>query len=223
MKWNGLPTLIYGTSGISKEVKVLIDEINQGSYCNIFDVLGFVCEKNEDIGQEILNKKAVCSDNDFEMYISTFPQLGVVIPIGTPALKKKIYQRISKYTNLVYPNLISPSACIMDRDMIELGIGNIICSGTRLTTEIRLGDFNLINLNTTIGHNTILGNFNVINPLASISGGVEMENEILVGTGSCIKQGKKVLSKSIIGMGAIITSDVSEEAIMICDKAHEME
>lgn len=221
--WNGLQVVIFGTSGISKEIKVLIDEVNSKSNSNIFDVVGYVSEKEEEVGREILGKKVICSDESFGEYIKNYRLLGVVIPIGNGTIKKKIYTQLSKYENLVYPNIISPNAYLMDRKTINLGSGNIICSGCRLTTNIKLGKFNLINLNSTVGHDAVIGDFNVINPLASISGGVEIENEVLIGASSSIKQGKKIGSRSVIGMGAIITSDVQSESVMICKKAQKME
>ena len=209
--------------GSRKEVKVLIDEINNESNSEIFNVVGYVSEKEEEVGRKILNKKVICSDESFEEYVKNFSVLGVVIPIGNGMIKRKIYTKLSKYENLVYPNIISPSAYLLDRETITMGSGNIICSGCRLTTNIKLGEFNLINLNSTVGHDVVIGDFNVINPMVSISGGVEIENEVLIGASSCIKQGKRISSKSVIGMGAIITSDVESESVMICKKAQKME
>lgn len=220
MFWSGLPLLIFGTSGISKEVKTIVDEINGRNYSSTFDFLGYVSEK-EEIGRNIGNSKVVCSDNSFEEYIKAFKQIGVVIPIGTPGIKKEIREKIYRYHNLVYPNIISPSAQIMDGSSIEMGVGNIICSGCILTTEIRMGNFNLININSTVGHNVVLGNYGVINPLASISGNVTVEDEVLIGAGSAIKQGTTVRKRSIVGLGAIVTKDVADESIMICQAAHE--
>lgn len=221
MFWNGLPLVIFGTSGISKEVKVIIDEINSKQYNNVFDFLGFVSENNQEVGKKIGESKVVCSDVDFEEYIKAFKLLGAVIPIGTSKIKKKIWEKICKYDNLVYPNIISPSAKLMDKSSIEMGIGNIICSGCILTTEIKIGNFNLFNLNSTVGHNVTLENYGVINPLVSVSGDVTIEDEVLLGAGCAIKQGITVGKKSIVGLGAIITKDVVSEKVMICEAAHE--
>lgn len=223
MLWRGLPLLILGTSGISKEVKTIVEEINSKNYINAYNFLGFVSEKDDDIGKEIANEKVVCSDNSFESYIGEFKQIGVIIPIGTPKIKRKIWERLCNYENLVFPNIISPSAQIMDFSSIEMGFGNIICSGCILTTEIQIGNFNLININSTIGHNVILGDYGVINPLSSVSGNVIVENEVLLGAGCAVKQGITVGENSIVGLGAIITKNVAKDSVMICQAAHERE
>ena len=154
--------------------------------------------------------------------MSHFSVIGAVIPIGTPDIKRKIYERVCCHRNLVFPNIISPSARLMDPVTIKMGMGNIICSGSILTTEICMGDFNLINLSATVGHNVKMGSYIVVNPLVSVSGGVEVEDGVLLGAGSAIKQGVKVMENSIVGLGAIIPKDVEKDRVMICQGAYEM-
>lgn len=221
MNWKGLPLLIFGTSGNSKEIKTIVDEINQTNYVNVYDFLGFVSEQGTDIGKKVGKSVVVCSDENFGEYIESFSVIGIIIPIGTPEIKRRIYKRICKHSNLVFPNIISPSARIMENSSVQIGMGNIICSGCVLTVEIDIGDFNLINRSSTIGHNVRIGNYNIINPLVSVSGGVEIHDEVLVGAGSSIKQGVILKSNSIVGMGAIIPKTVEENTIMICQAAHK--
>lgn len=216
MKWSGLPIVIMGISGISKETKIIIDEINNLNYEKMYNFLGFISEKSEDIGKKVLNSTVVCSDENFADYIEGFKEMGVVIPIGTPKIKKRIFRKLRKYNKIIFPNIISPSAKIMDYDNIKLGIGNIICSGCILTTEIELGNFNLININTTIGHNSVIKDYCVINPLSSISGDVTINDEVLCGAGCTIKQGVNIARNSIIGLGAFVVKDVHENTTIIC-------
>lgn len=220
--WNGLPLLIFGTSGISKEVETIVEEINRSSYEKQFDFLGFVSEKADEVGNEILGYRVVCSDESFEKYISNYIQIGVVIPFGTPSIKKRLVEKIKLHSNLVYPNIISPSAKIMDKARVKMGIGNIICSGCILTTEISMGNFNLINLSASVGHNVFLGNYGVINPLSAISGNVVIQDEVLLGAGCAVKQGITVKRGSIVGMGAIVVKDVEEDAVLVCKAAERM-
>ena len=222
MRWNGLPIVIIGTSGISKEVKTIIEEINLSNYEKQYDFLGFVSEDESEIGKEILDTKVISSDSNFEIFLSKYKKIGVVIPIGTPKIKRNIYNKLKKYENIVYPNIISPTAKIMDKNSCEFGYGNIICSGCVLTTEISIGNFNLINLNSTIGHGVKLQDYCVINPLSSISGDVQIDGEVLCGSGCQLKQGIHIGAESIIGLGAFIVKDVEPKSIMICKSAEIM-
>ena len=222
MIWGGLPTVIIGTSGISKEVKTIIDEINQLNYINQFSFLGFISEKEEEVGERLMGEKIIASDSQLDEFFSPYKQIGVIIPIGTPKIKKKIFSKLKKYNNIVYPNIVSPTAKIMDIATINFGMGNIICSGCTLTAEIDIGNFNLVNLNSTIGHNAQIGDYCVINPLSSISGDVKIFDEVLCGAGCIIKQGVRIENNSIIGLGAFIVKDVKENSIMICKSAVNM-
>lgn len=222
MQWNGLPVVIVGTSGISKETKIIIDEINKCNYINQFKFEGFISEREEDIGQKVLDAKVISCDKHLESFFSKYTEIGVIIPIGNPKIKKDIFHKLKKYTNVVYPNIISPSAKIMETKSLNIGFGNVICSGVVLTTEISIGNFNLINLNCTIGHNVEIGNYCVINPLSSISGDTRILDEVLCGAGSSIKQGLTIKQKSVIGLGAIIVKDVDENSIMICKASEKL-
>lgn len=221
-KWNGLPVVIMGISGISKETKTIIDEINSLNYEKQFDLVGFVSENDEDIGKIILNSSVITSDANFGSISQKYQQLGVIIPIGTPKIKRRIFEKMKKYKNIVYPNIISPTAKIMDKDSVKIGIGNVICSGVVITEEVSIGNFNLINLNSTVGHEVNIGDYCVINPTTSISGCVKIENEVLCGAGCTIMQGIKIKKNSIIGLGAFVIKDVDENSVMICEPGRKM-
>ncbi len=86
-------------------------------------------------------------------------------------INNKVINQFSKNKNLIFPNLIHPNV-IGDWDRINLGIGNIICSGNIFTTDIGIGSYNIFNLACTIGHDVKIGNNNIFNPSVNISGGV---------------------------------------------------
>lgn len=223
VKWNGLPIVIFGTSGISKEVKTIVDEINELNYVNQFDFIGFISEKEDEVGNKIGKELIVTCDSQLEKFFLNYNEIGLIIPIGTPSIKKTIFEKVKRYSNVVFPNIISPSAKIMDSKTVDLGIGNIIASGSVLTTEIRIGNFNLINLNCTIGHEVSIGDYCVINPLSSISGDVTINSEVLCGANSVIKQGITIGRNCIIGLGAFVVKDVDDNSTMICSPAKNKE
>lgn len=219
MQWNGLPLVIFGTSGASKEVRYIINDINKNSYVNQFNFLGYVGENKKDKNNIVGKDFVITSDEEFEGYISQFPLIGVVIPIGNPIIKKNIYEKIKRNKNIVYPNIVSPKANIIDEDIFLMNKGNIIAPGAVINIDINLGDFNLINVNSTIGHDCIIGDFCVINPLAAISGNVILEDLVLVGAGAAIKQGLILKRKSTVGLGAFLVKDTCENQVLICNSA----
>lgn len=215
MKWNGLPVLIFGSGGISKETYNLINQINEHNSQTIYEFLGFVEDEATKIGNEVIGGfKVVTCDDEIEKYSSLFSVLGIIIPIGNPKIKSIIYNRIKNIRNIVYPNIIHPNVHF-DTNSVSLGIGNIITSGVNLTCDIRFGNFNLVNLNSTIGHDTEIGDFNVINPLVAISGNVKIKNCCLIGVGAQILQQLTINNNVTVGSGAVVIKDVEENSTVV--------
>lgn len=212
VNWKGMPLVIFGSGGISREVLHVIDAINKTSNNQIYDVLGFVDKE--------LSERANCrldivtTDDGFAEFASRFPLLAVVIPIGSPNLKKKIHENIKNIDNIIFPNIIHPNTDV-DISHVRMGKGNIICNGVSCTVDIEIGNFNLINLNCTIGHDVSIGDYNVINPLSSISGNIIINDSSLIGTGASILQGLEVGSESTVGAGAVVTKNVVNNVTVV--------
>lgn len=210
MRWDGLPLVVFGSGGVSKETVYIIEEINNFSNSKIYNFLGFIENDDQKVGEVVIKDyKVISSDNKFSDFSKKFSVLGVVIPIGNPKIKISIYEKIKNESNLVYPNIFHPSVTF-DKTTVNFGFGNIIAPGSRLTTDIRIGNFNLININTLIGHDVTIGNFNVINSLVSVSGNVKIGDGCLVGTGADILQQKVVCDNSVVGSGSVVTKNVRE-------------
>lgn len=215
MNWNGLPVLILGSGGISRETYNLIKQINMHNSQQVYDVLGFVENDASKIGKEVIRGlKVITCDNALSDYSGLFSVVGIVIPIGNPKVKSIIYNRIKNIENAVYPNIVHPSV-EFDASDVQLGIGNIITAGVNLTCDIRIGNFNLINLNCTIGHDTVIEDFNVINPLVAVSGNVTINNCCLIGTGAKILQQIRINDSATVGSGAVVVKDVEENSIVV--------
>ncbi|MBF8983791.1 NeuD/PglB/VioB family sugar acetyltransferase [Lutibacter sp. B2] len=223
IRWNGLPIIIFGSGGISKEIYFLVEEINRCNKSRVFDVVGFIEEHELKIGKTVINDVSVVAcDNNFEELCKDYKVLGVVVPIGSPRIKELIVRKINNIDNLVFPNIIHPNV-EYDYSNFNIGEGNILTSGTKITTDVIIGNFNLVNLNSTIGHDTVIGDFNVINPLSSISGNVKIGNCCLIGTGTNILQQIKVGDNSTIGAGSVVTKNVPKNETVVGIPAKKLE
>ena len=207
--WLGLPVVIIGTGGISKEVKLLIDTINNKNLFS-FEVVGFISDDPERVGSLFLEHKVLGTDDEISEISKNYPLLGVIIPNGNPIIKKSIFEKLNPIGNICFPNIIHPEVSLSASIQQCLGIGNIFTAGVQLTTDISIGSFNLFNLNSTIGHDCKIGNFCVINPGATVSGAVTLNDEILIGTGANINQGVNLAKNTIIGSGSVVTKDLDE-------------
>ena len=198
------PLIILGASGLAREMAMMAEQLNASEHC--WDILGFISELKKDVGKN-LGIASVIGDDGW--LLSQDFEADLLIGVGYPKLRATILTPyLEQHTRFRFPNLIHTSAT-SDYRRLEIGRGNVITAGCRLTCDIRIGDFNLFNLNTTVGHDVSIGNFNVINPGTNISGGVHMADRILAGTGCQILENLTIGSDAVIGAGAVVVKDVS--------------
>lgn len=195
---------IIGASGFGREVAWLLEELEE------WNILGFI-DDNKDIRGKIINNIHVIGGIDFLK--NKNEKTNVVIAIGNPQVREKIFNELKNNENLIFPNIIARN--VKMSKYINLGIGNIICEGNILTTNIEIGNFNHINLSCTIGHDVILENYVTAYPGVNISGNVKIGNNSEIGTGSKIIQGKNISSNTIIGAGSVIVKDLCEKGTYV--------
>lgn len=186
--------VIVGNGGCAREIKWLIDRINVNG--GAWNFCGYI-DKEAD-------KDNVIGDDSF--LFNRCEKLSVAIAIGTPALRKQLYEQYKNNSFLDFPNLIDPSVDI--GESVKLGKGNIICANNIFTVDIVIGDFNIINLGCTITHDVRIGSFNTMNPGVNVSGNVEISDLTNIGTGTKIIQGRKIGSMSVTGAGAVVVNDI---------------
>lgn len=198
--------IIYGTGGLGRGVVDLIHEINKNG--TRWNIIGFIDDNEKKVkvnGIDVLGT--------MECLKNTNQRLNVVLAIGAPEFKMKVYKELSILKNIYFPNLMHPSVEFSHHNTI--GKGNIIGKGATLSTNIDIGDFNLIHYNCTIGHDVVLGNFNSIYPLTAISGFVNIEDNIVIGTNSSIIPNVLVGENSIIGAGSAIIKNVNSNSKVV--------
>ena len=203
---------IFGSSGFAKEVDWLINEISQYSL-NETNVYSFVSQDN--IGDKI-NKKDVIDENTFRNHIDRYSEIKAYIGIGNPLVKEKIVNKFKEISKIKYPNLIHPSALYDQRsEKIKMGVGNILCAGTILTTDITIGHYVHLNLGVTVGHDTIIGDYTTVSPGVHISGKVIIGKNIFIGTGAVILENLNICDNVIIGAGAVVARNIEEPGTYI--------
>ncbi|KMQ65557.1 acetyltransferase [Chryseobacterium angstadtii] len=186
---------IIGAGGFGREVKMLIDHINQKE--RQFELIGFYDDKHYDHpinGIPYLGK--IEKINDVE------ESLCIAVAIGDPKTKKKIIQSIIN-SNIEFPNLVHPSV-IIGQDNVKFGKGNIICAGVIITIDIEIEDFVILNLSCTVGHDTRIKKYSSFMPTVNISGEVVINEAVYVGTGAKIINLLEIGENTIVGAGAVV-------------------
>lgn len=193
--------VIVGAGGFGREVKFLIDRINDISLQ--FELVGFY-DDNQDLSGIINGIPYLGTINDLLMVKE---ELHVALGIGVPQLKKMIIDRLNPNEHLRYPNIIDPSA-IIGKDHVIIGRGNVFCAGVIATCNITIGDFITFNLCCSIGHDTNINNFASFMPNVNISGEVFIDNNVYVGTGAKIINQLTIGENTIIGAGAVVAKSL---------------
>lgn len=203
---------IFGSSGFAKEVDWLINEIDQYSSS---DASPYFFVSRDDIGNTI-NGKEIIDENTFQNHLNKYSKVKLYIGIGAPTAKERIINKFKKILKIEYPNLIHPSIFYDQRDeKVKMGVGNILCAGTILTTDITIGDYVHLNLGVTVGHDTIIGNYTTISPGVHISGKVKIGQNVFIGTGAVVLENLNICDNVIIGAGAVVARNIEEPGTYI--------
>ena len=191
---------IIGAGGFGREVKTLIDDINNvRPFYNFIGYYDDGREKGTDInGFPVLGNIDALNNLNQE--------LEIVLGIGDPTTKERIILKTSN-PKVTFPILIHPSV-IISRDFVTIKEGTIICAGCILTCNINIGAFVTLNLMCTVGHDTIIDVFASFMPSVNISGEVIIHKKVYVGTGAKIINQLEIGEESIIGAGAVVSRSI---------------
>ena len=192
---------IYGAGGFGREVLALVEQLNFGVF--MYNFVGFFDDgkaKGEMVngfpvlgGMEELNRwdRPLC----------------LALAIGSPAVKKKVFERITNPL-VSFPSLIHPSVMVGDEDYVRIEEGCIICGGTIITVNIVIHRFVILNLSCTVGHDTEIGAFSSFMPTVNISGEVSVGEGVYVGTGAKIINQLEIGEWTTVGAGAVVAKSL---------------
>jgi sugar O-acyltransferase (sialic acid O-acetyltransferase NeuD family) len=195
--------IIYGAGGLARETAELVNDINSVSPC--WNIKGFIDDfrgkcSDQHCSPDIIGTWEVLKDAPKGTY--------VVIAIGDPAAKEKIYNRICALDNIRFPVLIHPSARISGDAII--GEGSIIGIDCIVSTGVHIGRHVFLNMRTVVGHDAEIDDFCSCLVNCVVAGSVHIMEGTLVGSGSIIMEKKTVGRKCRLSMGSIVNFDVED-------------
>ncbi|OYU95050.1 MAG: transferase [Bacteroidetes bacterium B1(2017)] len=206
-------SVIFGSAGFAKEVDWFLHEICAASDSKELLASSFIGKDN--VGESI-NGKSVLSEEDFFGSLKATELVQAFLAVGSPRLRKKIYEKIKEYSQISFPSIIYPTVNFDTREgKVLVGEGSIICAGSVLTTDIKIGSQVHVNLNCTIGHDTTIGDFCTLSPGVHVSGNVAMGNGVFVGTGAVILERLSICDDAVIGAGSVVTKSILEPGVYV--------
>ena len=207
---------IYGFGGFGREVACLLNKINELG--KTWNLVGFFDDGFE-VGTENRYGKVLGGIDALNSYKTP---LNVVIAIANPKIIKKLVAGITN-NKVEFPNLIAPNVNIFDTNAFEIGKGNIIFWGCRLSCDVAIGNFNLINGAVSLGHDVKIGDCNVLGPSTRLSGNCVVGNENLFGVESVVLQGIKIGYEKEIGIGSVVIRDTKDHTFYFGNPAKIIE
>ena len=192
---------VYGAGGFGREVKMLIDHINEKNMQ--WEFIGYF---DDGLPKGTINGDNKILGNIHDLNAISTP-LSIVIAAGQPSIKKHIYHSINN-SNISYPVLVHPSVITGEDLLLTAGEGSIIAAGCILTVNYTIGKHVLLNLGCTVGHDAEIHDFCSLMPSVNVSGEVVIENSVYIGTGAKIINRLRIGANTTIGAGAVVVKNL---------------
>lgn len=195
---------IIGAGSVGGHVALNIDQ-----YTEDYQIVGFLDDdadkrKTELFGYKVLGtvKEAIELRN-----------VGVVLGIAFPHIKKYILNSLSTNTTLIFPTLIHERAWV-SKD-VKIGKGSIIYPGTSINYGSDIGDFVVNNMNCALGHHTTIGGFSSLAPGVNTGGHTTIGEAVDIGIGASTLQNVHIGADSIIGGQSMVIRDVAPHTTVV--------
>lgn len=138
---------------------------------------------------------------------------GLVMGIGSNALRQKIVQRLGSVAQELWHSAIHPKAILAPS--AKIGRGAVIAAGAIVNPDAYVGEHVIINTGATVDHDCHIGDFVHIAPGVHLAGGVHVGEGSLVGIGSTVIPNCNIGQWTTIGAGAVVVSDIPSHVLAV--------
>jgi len=208
---------IFGASGHAKEIEWLIQDIYKANLAD-YRANYFVCEDSHYLKEGKISGIPIINESKFFDLTQDVSQLHeCFVAVGDSFIREKIVKKIfSNRSNIIFPNLIHPSVNIDKRlNSNSFGMGNVICAGSSLTTNIILADFIHININCTVSHDVRIHSYCTLSPGVHICGNVTLKENVFLGAGAIVIECISIQKDIKVGAGSVVVKSLIEPDVYI--------
>ena len=185
---------IFGAGGFGRETAATLNELTY-SHPEGWRFIGFF-DDTLPIGTEIGGFGNILGGLDT---LNNWQKpINIAVCLGYPHDRRIIIEALHN-PHISYPNLIHKDFFCSDTKSLQIGQGNIIQSGCKVTTNVKIGDFNCLNGMIGFGHDVKVGDFNSFMPKAIISGRVQIGDCNLLGANCFILEKIKIGNNVNVG------------------------
>ena len=184
---------LYGAGGVARDI-INLNKIEQQ-----FEIVGII----DDYKKGKIYEIPIYSFNEMEENFNK-DQLSILITLGDPNIKKKVYEELKYNKKIKLASYISKEVLILNS---KIGNGVIIYPNTIISSDCQIKNNVLIGANTSIGHDCLIGDF------VSITFNCAIGKLSYIGSNSVLRDEIKIGKNCIIGMGSIITEDLENKKL----------
>ena len=208
--------VIFGASGMGKEVAWLIENIN--SYNKTWNILGFIDDDPALIEVENIFRYSFLGSSDW--FETNNNKVFVAIAIGKGQVRMKVHETLLQYEMIEFASLVDPTVRV--DQTVNLGVGSIICRNCTTTVDTIIGNFVLMNTGASVGHDSILGDYCTLLTNSIVAGHTTLGDCCEVGSGAFVLQGKTVVANTIIAPLSSILKNITEQGTYVGNPARRM-
>jgi len=183
--------VIIGAGGFGREIKELVDEINQVS--KEWNFLGFV-DDNPNLDTTIEGDRVL---GGLDYLFTMNPKPFAVIPIAGLNARRRIAKECEKH-GIAFATLIHPSFSTRG-NMYSIGEGTIICEKCGIAINSHIGKHCILNTGSGLGHDTTIGDFVDLMPYTQIMGDVKIGDNCYFGVRATVINSLSIISNTTIG------------------------
>jgi sugar O-acyltransferase (sialic acid O-acetyltransferase NeuD family) len=192
--------IIYGADGLGRELEMIVSSLDEWNLIGFFDDALPTGSEVGSKGLPILDVNEILCDDSRIIYVA--------IGVADPKCKKKLFEKLEKYQNVILPTIIA-STSIISPDA-AIGCGSIIGHFCILGPNTKLGKGVLMNSKAAIGHDTVVGDYCTILTSTNISGNVTIGSGSFFGDQSFVIQ-KRTIGKNVkVGAGSRVFTNVPD-------------
>ncbi len=194
--------IIYGTHGLGRELEMILSGLTE------WDLIGFF-DDTIPVGTAIGLKKLQTLDLEETLNVSfSNEKIYVAIAVADPKGKKKLFEKLEKFQNVIIPTIIASTAIISPDAVI--GCGTIIGHFCILGPNTKLGKGVLMNSKAAIGHDTVVEDYCTFLTSTNISGNVTIGSESFFGDQSFVLEKKTIGNNVKVGAGSRVFTNVPD-------------
>lgn len=202
--------LIYGASGLAKEVYDIVARSYPEKYEAIYFIDDFVEEASFYLSETIH------FDSILTMFKDEIENFEGIVAVGEPTHREMLTNKfvnagIRLATVIDNTALISPTAKIED--------GSIICEFATIHANAHIGRGALIQPFSNIGHDIEIGDYSVISSACAPGGASIFGKRVYMGMNATSKEKIMIGDDVIISMGAVVFRDVAAGATVVGNPA----